>query len=60
MPFSMCVHAHKEQMCTANIVTVHEQILFKFKIQLSDNIDNSKITPQLINYGNNDIIRACT
>ena len=55
-----CVHAHREITCTANISTVHERILFKFEILLSDNNDKSKITPQPINNGNNDNVRACT
>ena len=52
MTFGTCVHAHRELACGTNISTVHEWILFKFYILLSDNNDNSKITLQLINNGN--------
>ena len=57
---TMCVHAHRELVCTANISTVHEWIFVEFLILLSDNNDKSKITPKLIYNGNNDNVLACT
>ena len=48
-----CVHAQRELACTANISIAHERIFVEFLILLSDNNDKSKITPQLIDNGNN-------
>ena len=56
----MCVYAHRLLACTANIYTVHERIFLKFKILFIDNNETSKITPQHINNGNKDNVRAYT